>query len=81
MKVLVDEEDCKAAIEVILQDKKAYTTSLNYAVNYCEVALCLSGEALRVQCLYILNNITHWRGPGAKDCRDILKTFSKKRGK
>lgn len=63
------------AIETILSDKKSYSTSLNYAVNYCQNALTYTGHDLYVQVLYILNNITHWRHPEAKRVRDVLKNF------
>ena len=69
------EEQVKAAIEVILSDKKAYPTSLNYAVNYCRAARSMSGYDLSVQILYILNNITHWRHPEARNVRNTLKNF------
>lgn len=71
------EEQVKNAIRKILEDEKRYKTSLNWAVNYCRHALSLSGEELRVQCLYILNNIQHWRHPSAKDVRATLKAFTK----
>lgn len=71
------EKEVKDAIEVILKDTKAYTTSLNWATQYCIVARGLTGDELRVQCLYILNNITHWHGEGSKDVRRILKEFTK----
>ena len=71
------EQEVKQAIRTILKDKKSYETSLNYAVNYCIYALEVSGESLRVQCLYILNNISHWRGSGSKDVRKVLKDYSK----
>ena len=61
------------AISVILSDKEHYRTSLNYAVNYCRVAKCMDGEELRVQCLYILNNIQYWRHPQAKQVRAALR--------
>ena len=63
----------KEGIQIILNDKKSYGTSLNYAVNYCKAALDLKGHALDTQCLYILNNITHWRHPQAKDVRKVLR--------
>lgn len=65
------------AIQTILSDKKSYQTSLNYAVNYCRAAQGMSGETLRVQCLYILNNIVSWRHPEAKAVRQALKTYCK----
>jgi len=63
------------AIRDILKDEKSYKTSLNYAVNYCRAALDMEGYELRVQCLYILNNISHWRNPEAKRIRDVLKAY------
>ena len=73
----VTETEVKEAIRTILEDKKAYATSLNYAVNYCQIALGQSGRDLAVQCLYILNNISRWRNPEAKKVREVLKAFSK----
>lgn len=61
------------AIQVILSDKKAYPTSLNYAVAYCRMAQVMEGEELRVQILYILNNISNWRHPQAKEVRETLR--------
>ncbi len=61
------------AIQIILSDKKSYKTSLKYAVNYCLAARDMVGDALDVQCLYILNNITHWGHPQAKQVRAALK--------
>lgn len=73
-----NEEQVKNAIRTILEDEKSYKTSLNWAVNYCRHALSQSREELKVQCLYILNNITRWRHPSAKDVRATLKAFSKR---
>ena len=64
------------AIRTILKDKKSYQTSLNYAVNYCLAALSMYREELKVQCLYILNNISHWRSPGSKEVRATLKAYT-----
>ena len=50
--------------------------ALNYAVNYARQGLEMSGIlSARVQALYILNNIRYWRGPIAKESRNILKNF------
>ena len=55
--------------------------SLNYAVNYARYGMDLpDGEELRVQCLYVLNNISRWRGEVAKEVRETLKAYSKQRG-
>jgi hypothetical protein len=76
-----EENLVRVAIMRILEDEKSYKTSLNYAVNYCKAAIKMNGEDLRVQCLYILNNISHWRGEGSKEVRKILKDFTAKKGR
>jgi hypothetical protein len=63
----------KEAIKVILSDEKSYATSLNWAVNYCRAALQMEGQELKVQCLYILNNIQKWRHLQTKEVRIALK--------
>jgi hypothetical protein len=73
----VSENQVHQVIQMILNDKLHYSTSLNYAVNYCLSSKGMSGEELRAQCLYILGNITCWRHPDAKYVRETLKTFSK----
>lgn len=67
--------DVHRAIRTILADKRAYPTSLNNAVEYCRAGLTMSGEELRVQVLYILNNITGWRAPEAREVRLILRAY------
>lgn len=44
---------------------------------YAEAGLSLTGEALRVQCLYVLNNTQYWRGNDAIVVKDLLKEFAK----
>jgi len=56
------------------QDAKA----VNWAVNRAKQGLVYtdnstSDEELKTRALYILTNITHWRGPIAKETRSILK--------
>lgn len=51
--------------------------ALNYAIGYASAGLQLSdGESIRVQCLYILNNMTGWRGDIARETRETLKRLS-----
>jgi hypothetical protein len=71
------ESEVHDAIDVILADRTRYDTSLNYAVNYCVASMHMSGEALRVQCLYIVNNIEAWRHPLARRVRRCLREFCK----
>jgi hypothetical protein len=72
---VVTEEMVQLALHTILRDRKSYNTTLNYAVNYVRHATGCTGEELRVQCLYVLNNIPSWRNPQAKDVRKVLKGF------
>lgn len=51
--------------------------SVRFAVNYAEAGLGMTDpESVRVQCLYILNNITGWRGDDAKAARAEFKRLS-----
>lgn len=51
--------------------------ALNYAVNYARAGQGMTGQEAKVQCLYILNNMTAWRGETAKAVRESLKLHSK----
>lgn len=54
----------------------AHEKSLNYAVNYARYGLEIGDpHELRVQCLYVLNNMTRWRGEEAKRVRATLKEY------
>lgn len=48
-----------------------------YAKGYALAGLEMVGHEVRVQALYILNNISHWRGPEAKAVRAALKEMVK----
>lgn len=49
--------------------------AVRYAVNYAMYGCHMSGEVLRTQCLYVLNNIQKWHGEDATKVREILKAF------
>jgi hypothetical protein len=52
--------------------------SLNYAIAYAKHGLLVrNAHEQKVQALYILNNMTHWRGDIAKRVREALKQVSK----
>ena len=68
------EDEVHRALEGVLVNRDA--RAVNWAVNYARAGLGMEGEALRVQCLYILNNITHWRGDTATWVRRTLKAFA-----
>lgn len=51
--------------------------SLNYAVEYARYGLHCSEDELKIQAIYVLGNISRWKGDTAKKCRAILKAFTK----
>ena len=55
------------------RDQKA----VNWAVNYAQVGMHLTGVDLKIQCFYVLNNIIHWTGKEARNVRNTLKAFIK----
>lgn len=65
-------EEC---LQQIIKNKNE--KALNYAVNYARVGQGMTGHEAKVQCLYILNNMTAWRGETAKAVRESLKLLAK----
>ena len=61
---------------------KAKGTSA-YAKAYAEAGLRMveGGDLVRIQAMYLLSNIGHWRGERSKDVRAYLKALSKRRSK
>ena len=74
---MVSELEVKEALQCIVDNRQA--KALNYAVNYAREGLLLTGEALHVQLLYILGNMTGWRGEDAKQVRTTLKAITKQK--
>ena len=70
---MITESQVHDAFKTIIANREA--KALNYAVNYAKVGLELHGEDLFYQVLYVLNNMTRWRGTEAKAVRDTLKAF------
>lgn len=63
---------CRAVV------RNADKPALNYAVGYARAGLDMTeAEEIRVQSLYILNNISGWRGDEAKAARAIFKGVAK----
>lgn len=62
-------ECCKA----IVQSAKANDYAKAYARHGCGL---YEADEIRVQALYILNNIQHWRGERSKEVRARLKEFA-----
>ena len=67
----------KNSLRLIVANKEQ--KSLNYCVNYARAGLSMTGHELKVQCLYVLNNMTRWRGDVAKEVRATLKEYTKRK--
>lgn len=61
--------------------QNADNKALNYAIGYAKHGLFCADNELYVQTLYVLNNITAWRGDEAKKTRETLKAFVKQQKK
>ena len=61
------------ALQTIVENREL--KSLNYCVNYAQAALLMKDDSvqLKTQLLYVLSNMTHWRGPLAHSVRKTLK--------
>jgi len=46
-----------------------------YAKAYAHLLPCVSGEALSVQILYVLSNLSHWRGEEASQVKESLRAI------
>lgn len=65
----------REACQEILRNR--HEKALNYAVNYAAHGMHCEGYEAKVQALYILNNMSRWRGDTAKLVRESLKAISK----
>ena len=68
-----EEAKVNEALGLIIENKEV--KALNYAVNYAKYGLRMTGDELKTQCLYVLNNMAYWRGAEAKFVRTTLKAF------
>ena len=72
---MIEESTVLNSLQLIVDNREV--KALNYAVEYARVGLLMTGHELYIQCLYVVGNITHWRGDTAKAVRDVLKKFIK----
>lgn len=70
---IVLEIEVYEAFRTIIKNRES--KAVNYAVNYAKAGIGMTGRALQVQILYVLNNIGHWRGTEATWVRNILKGY------
>lgn len=69
------------------RDVFSFVTACKLVVNYCtddyakayaKAGIAMRGaDEIRTQCLYILSNMGHWRGPVAQQCREVFKGLSR----
>ena len=60
------------------QDSKALQWAVNYAkVGESMIKIGAEDEVLQTQAMYLLSNISRWRGEGNKEVRATLKAFVK----
>ena len=71
----ITEHEVRQALADVVAN--SHEKSLNYAVNYADAGRHMTGHELYVQVLYVLNNISRWRGELAKSVRGILKQYVK----
>lgn len=74
--MLTFHECCQAVVDACKDPKQVQ--QVNYAFGYaCSGLLMSYPDAVQVQAIYILNNITRWRGDIAKEVRASLKIIGK----
>lgn len=65
---------------VVAAAKVKKSGDIMYAATYASAGLRMTDpEEIRVQILYILNNLSGWRGPEAKETKDAFKKLGKKK--
>lgn len=73
---MIQQMDVYEALQKIVDNRRE--RALDYAVNYAKYALSIPrsrDDELRTQVLYVVSNITHWRGEVATEVRASLKAF------
>jgi hypothetical protein len=72
------DEACRAVVRAAKGAKPGH--GLQYAAAYAQAGIGMTGEERRVQALYILSNLTTWRGEEAQQVKAVLREASKKVG-
>jgi len=71
------EERAHNAFRIILTQDSS-KGHMAYAQAYAEAGLSMEGDSLRVQILYVLNNLQYWRGEVARRTKKELREVEKK---
>ena len=66
--------EVKEILKVVLElpDKEFIT----YAQSYAQAGLGMTGHELKVQVLYVLNNLAYWKGERARAAKAYLKGYT-----
>ena len=68
------EAEVKEILKKILKlPDKGFNT---YAKSYARAGLDMTGYELKIQILYILNNLIYWKGEGARTAKAYLKGYA-----
>jgi hypothetical protein len=70
------EEACEQIIRASIALRAKPGLLLHYAAQYARAGRGMTGEARKAQALYILANITNWRGPKAPEVRATLRQIA-----
>ena len=77
------DEKIKAALEAVIREapdvgyNEYGKTYANTALNNPRTGEPMKGHELKVQLLYVLNNLQYWKGDRAKEIKAILKKAAK----
>ncbi|QIG68002.1 hypothetical protein EVB55_067 [Rhizobium phage RHph_Y68] len=68
-------EACQAVVRKA--ENSPNSSLIQYGAAYAQRGYMMYGEERRVQALYILNNLSGWRGEEAKKAKEVFKRASK----
>ncbi len=71
----VTEDEVRQSMKDIVAN--SHEKALNYAVHYAVVGELMTGHELYVQVLYVLGNMSRWRGDKAREIRGMFKRYVK----
>ncbi len=74
----ITETQVRAALRAIVNaPSETKCGALNYAVNNAIYGLRCPVEELKIQVLYVMNNVSNWRGDDARSVKATLRAFLK----
>lgn len=71
----IAEKEVRENLGIIVNN--SHEKALNYAVNYASEGMGMLRKELYIQVLYVLNNMSRWRGEVGKGVRGVLKQYVK----